>query len=64
MKFYYNIDFYYIDFESFNKLNIKQFPEFLIINKNNKMVYRGQISYLRYVSDNIYNKLKSVNEKY
>lgn len=62
-KFDYNIDYYYIDFESFNKLNIRQFPEFLIIDKNSNLVYRGQISYLPYVSDNIYNKLKFVNEK-
>ncbi len=63
-KFDYNIDYYYIDYESFKKLNIRQFPEFLIISKGSNLVYRGQISYLPYVNDNIYKKLKSINENY
>ncbi len=63
-KFDYNIDYYYIDYKSFKKLNIRQFPEFLIISKGSELVYRGQISYLPYVSDNIYNQLKSINENY
>jgi thiol-disulfide isomerase/thioredoxin len=63
-KFDYDIDYYYIDYESFNKLNIRQFPEFLIVSKQSNLVYRGQISYLSYVSDNIYSKLKSINENY
>ena len=63
-KFDYDIDYYYIDYESFNKLNIRQFPEFLIVSKQSNLVYRGQISYLPYVNDNIYSKLKSINENY
>jgi thiol-disulfide isomerase/thioredoxin len=63
-KFDYDIDYYYIDYESFQKLNIREFPEFLIISKSSNLVYRGQISYLPYVSDNLYNKLKSINENY
>ncbi|MES2514920.1 MAG: TlpA disulfide reductase family protein [Bacteroidota bacterium] len=61
-KFNYDIDYYYIDFETFHKLNIRQFPEFLLISKGSNLVYRGQISYLPYVSDNIYAKLKSIHE--
>jgi thiol-disulfide isomerase/thioredoxin len=61
-KFPYDIDYYYIDFESFRKLNIWKFPEFLIIDKNSNLVYRGQIAYEPYIHDNIYNKLKSINE--
>ena len=63
-KFDYDIDYYYIDYESFKKLNIRKFPEFLIISKGSNLVYRGQISYLPYVRDNIYNKLKSINENH
>jgi thiol-disulfide isomerase/thioredoxin len=63
-KFHYDIDYYYIDFETFNKLKIRQFPEFLLISKESKLIYRGQISYLPYVNDNIYVKLKSINENY
>jgi thiol-disulfide isomerase/thioredoxin len=63
-KFDYDIEYYYIDYKSFNKLNIREFPEFLLISKSSNLIYRGQISYLPYVSDNIYNKLKSINENY
>ena len=61
-KFDYDIDYYYIDYESFKSLNIWKFPEFLIVSKESNLVYRGQISYLPYVNDNIYSKLKSINE--
>jgi thiol-disulfide isomerase/thioredoxin len=63
-KFHYDIDYYYIDFETFQKLKIRQFPEFLLISKKSNLTYRGQISYLPYVNDNIYVKLKSINENY
>ena len=61
-KFSYNIDYYYIDYESFNKLNIRKFPEFILVNKDGDIKYRGQIVYERYVKDNIYNRLRALNE--
>lgn len=61
-KFSYNIDYYYIDYESFNKLNIRKFPEFILVNKEGDIKYRGQIVYERYVKDNIYQMLRTLNE--
>jgi thiol-disulfide isomerase/thioredoxin len=61
-KFSYNIDYYYIDYENFNKLNIRKFPEFLLVNKEGDIKYRGQIVYERYVKDNIYDMLRALNE--
>jgi len=36
----------------------------LIINKSNHLIYKGPITYLPYIKDNIYNKLKLINENY
>ncbi|MBI3518313.1 MAG: redoxin family protein [Bacteroidetes bacterium] len=62
-KFPYHIDYYYIDYEDFRKLNIRSFPEYLIINKNNKLEYKGTLVYEPYMFDNIYSKINSIHEK-
>jgi thiol-disulfide isomerase/thioredoxin len=59
--FNYNIDYYYIDRQSFKKLGIYQFPEFILVNKNNRIVYRGLVTYKQSTFDNIYDKLEKIN---
>lgn len=61
-KFNYKIDYYYIEYDSFKPLGIRQFPEFFILNGNSELKYRGQIMYEPYVKNNIYDKLKEINE--
>jgi hypothetical protein len=59
--FNYNIDYYYIEVDEFKKLGIYQFPEFFLINKDNKIVYRGLITYKKTIKDNIYEMLEKIN---
>lgn len=61
-EFPYDIDYYYISQEEFKQLEIYKFPEFLLINKQNHLEYRGIIHYMPYVKDNIYTQLNSINE--
>lgn len=61
-EFPYDIDYYYIDQEEFKQLEIYKFPEFLLINKQNHLEYRGIIHYMPYVKDNIYTQLNTINE--
>lgn len=59
--FDYNIDYYYINKGEFEKLGIYQFPEIFLLNKNNKIVYRGVITYKKSTNDNIYEMLEKIN---
>ncbi len=59
--FNFNIDYYYITRDEFKKLGIYQFPEFLLLNKNNKIVYRGIVTYKKSTNDNIYQMLEKIN---
>ncbi len=59
--FNYNIDYYYINKEDFKNLGIYQFPEFLLLNKSNSIVYRGLVTYNQSIYDNIYEKLEKIN---
>ncbi len=59
--FKYNITYYYINKEDFKKLGIYQFPQFLLLNKNNCIVYRGLVTYNESTYDNIYEKLEKIN---
>lgn len=59
--FNYNIDYYYIEVGEFKKLGIYQFPEFFLLNKDNKIVYRGLITYKKTTKDNIYEMLEKIN---
>ncbi len=61
-EFPYDIDYYYINPEEFKKLGVYKFPEFLLINKQNSLEYKGIIQYMPYVKDNIYTQLNSINE--
>ncbi len=61
-KFPYDIDYYYINYKEFKTLNIYTFPQYLIINKDNKLKYKGMLEYASYAYGNIYSTINSINE--